>query len=159
MLTIMKKPAILKSTAFIFLAISSGFIPSISFGYDFYLKGITCKTTGAYLVDRSDKQFLRVGDGDPMLGQCTRRSKKVRCDFISSSDKQAGGSIDLDVSLDSPPYLYLTANNGGEFIAINTSNRQTASITRIVDTDFLASKVCSGMYFTEFELQPLDKKK
>lgn len=130
---------------------------SSSMAADFYLVGGQCKLTAGYLSDVKTSEQLRIVEGTPFFGRCTRISKTVQCDFINSETKEATPAIKLKVTLDSPPYLTLSFNDGAEFIAINLSNRHYVSITRIVDKQYLASKTCYGMYLTESELDALNK--
>lgn len=142
---------------YLILAISFliGSIPLYCYSYDFYLKSIECKIVVSYLVDNNPQ--MKVGIGDPLLTRCTRNSKIASCDFVDLSDSSIIPRTAKFEITDIPPYLYLSSNNGADFVGINLTTRHITNITRISDPSFVASKVCTGLYLTEDELKLISK--
>ena len=114
-----------------------------------------CKFLVGFLVF-SDKSLV-VRQGDPTFMACKRESNAIHCDFIfkADPDQQAvrGNSENFTVIMDSPPLLWFESDNGGIFVAINTSQHAVTLISRIVDRRFLGSQVCHGLYTTQYESQ------
>lgn len=125
--------------------------------YDFYIEFSECKNTVAYLV-LSDES-LKVMPGDPTFMACKRISNIVNCDFQFKNKQKGhkGNSEQYEVILDSPPLLYLSSKSGSEFISIDTTQHSAAITTRLVHQKYLGSKVCRGLYLTDFEMKNLRK--
>ena len=122
---------------------------------EFFIQFSDCKIATGYLV-LSDES-LRVFDGDPTAMGCSRDSNKISCQYTFEGSQQAK-AVAYNITMDSPPLLHFAASNGSEYIAIDTSQHAAVIITRIVQKQFIGSKVCQGMYATAFELEQLENK-
>lgn len=147
-----------KSIHIFILAIILLLAPVSSMAADFYLIGTNCKMTVGYTSNVKKSEQLKTGEFPAYFGKCTKNSKTVECDFINPETKEVTPTIRLNVLLNSPPYLNLSFNDGAEFITINLASRLFVNTTRIVDTEFLASKTCYGIYMTEKEFEAMGKK-
>jgi hypothetical protein len=123
--------------------------------YDFYMDFYKCKVLLGYLV-LSEKN-LKVVRGDRSFMGCKRRFNAIHCDFIfkAETDQQGvhGNSGNYRVIIDSPPVLHFLSDNGAEYIAINTSQHAATLTSRALGRQYAGSKVCSGLYTTQFEMQ------
>lgn len=137
-------------------------VSSVAFGaeYDFHVDFGECKTVVGYLV--LSKESLKVMPGDPTVMACKRQSNTVRCDFVFKSDPsqkgRRGNSEEYKVIIDSPPLLHFMTDSGSEYVAIDTSQHAATLTTRILHQKFSGSKVCQGLYTTDFEMKNLGKK-
>jgi hypothetical protein len=126
---------------------------------DFYLLMQQCTTTVGYLV-LSDKS-LKTVEGTPVHFACFRNANKISCVLVSSDgDPLAKGSqADYTVLLDIPPSLQFADPGAGDFVVVDTAQHAAVIITRILHERFAGSKVCWGMFTTEFERKALSGKK
>ncbi|MDH3973504.1 MAG: hypothetical protein OEV42_04405 [Deltaproteobacteria bacterium] len=123
---------------------------------DFLIHFEDCKMTLGYLV-LSDKSLI-VSDADPVLMTCNRKSDKFTCSFQFTTAQKKSRSNEYNIILDSPPLLHIATSTGSEYIAINTAQHAAVIENRILDEKFLGTKICQGMYVTNFEMKSLGKK-
>ena len=161
---IIKRQRYPRRSAQLLIAIFVCFIGAVAPGQDateadFHLLMQSCKTTVGYFV-LSDKS-LRVVEGRPVHFACRRRSDQVNCDLSFPNDmpSEKGSTASYIVRVDSPPHLDFADTTFGDFIAVNTATRAVVVITRMLEQEYAASKVCHGMYITEFEKDHLKKEK
>ena len=119
---------------------------------DFYINFSSCKSMVGYLV--LSEESLKVLPSDPGVMACTKAAENIKCDFkfLDGQDVHKGNSEDYKVVIDSPPYLHFKTDTGAEYVAVDTSQRAAALITRIVEDKFAGAKVCQGIYATSFEI-------
>lgn len=129
--------------------------PAFAAEPDFYVNFSSCKIAVGYLV-LSDES-LKVVDGDVTVMACNRKSNNIFCDFIFKGNQKIN-SVEYQVTLDSPPLLHFSTNNGSEYVAIDTSQHAAVVITRVLEKKFVGSKVCQGLYTTGFEMKSLKNK-
>ena len=148
---------VLKFQIFVFLIFSAQYVSAAD--YDFYMDFSQCQSTVAYLA--LSKESLKILPGDPSILACKRSSKLVNCDiyFTNNLERIKGNSEQYEIIIDSPSLLYFSSKSGSEFIAIDTVNHAAGITTRIVHEKFIGSKVCQGIYTTDFELMKLGKQK
>lgn len=140
-----------------FLVLSSTLLASSLYAADpdFYLLGKKCQTTVGYMV-LSDES-LKTVEGTPVQNACTRTGKKITCQLVFSDGGEGhkGTSAEYKIILDSPPLLYFTDENGGDWIAVHTTNHTAVIVTRVVGQQFVGSKVCHGIFATQSEMEAL----
>ena len=122
---------------------------------DFYLVMQNCKIAVGYLS--LTEESLNVIDGDPATSACFRQPGAVPCAFAfeAGAEGHKGNSADYTVLSDSPPMLFLTDENGSEFVSINTTKRAAVVVTRLAAHEYAGSKVCHGLYATASDLEAL----
>jgi hypothetical protein len=129
-----------------------------SFGADFYLLMEKCKTTIGALEVNDDN--LRVLDGDPVVSECTRKSKTIECIlYDKKTEKVINDKVLYHIDIDAPPLLIFSDTEKGDYFAVHQTNHAVTLITRIVSDQFLASKLCVGIYATDTEVKELNMRK
>jgi len=70
-----------------------------------------------------------------------------------------GSQADYTVLLDIPPSLQFADPERGDFVVVDTAQHMAVIITRVLHEHFAGSKVCWGMFTTEFERKALSDRK
>jgi hypothetical protein len=133
------------------------FIIDLSFAADpdFFVDFSSCKIAVGYLV-LSDES-LKIVDGEMTVMACNRKSNNISCEF-TFKEQSKKVQVQYQVTLDSPPLLHFSTNDGSEYVAVDTSQHAAVVITRVLETKFAGSKVCQGLYATAFEIKNLKNK-
>lgn len=145
---------------YVTLLILSPFFISVneSYGADFYLLMEKCKTIIGALQLNDDN--LRILDGDPVVSECTRKSKTIECVlYDKKTEKIIKDKVLYHVDVDAPPLLIFSDTEKGDYFTVHQTNHAVTLITRIVNEQFLASKLCVGIYATDTEMKELNKRK
>jgi len=126
---------------------------------DFYMIFSECKNVTAPLT--LAKEPIRIMQGDPALLACNRVGDKITCQlsFEEGNEGIKGSSGDFKIVIDSPPLLFFQLIVGNEFIGVNTTRNTAVMSSLILNEAFLGSKVCHGLYLTNFQYKALQKGK
>lgn len=140
----------------IFLVASaiSGHIYAAEGQPDFYLIMKHCETSAGYLTS-PDAPIKRLQPA-PIHFECFRPSNKsVKCSlkFSEGDARLKGAEVKFDVIFDVPPSLLLANKHFADFAAIDSVNHSAVVVTRILEDEYLASKVCHGDFITAFEME------
>lgn len=130
-------------------------VPSHALGVDFYLVVNECKTVVGFTTMANVD--MKVYDSTKYIASCTRSEGKVKCDFFFE-DKAKSNKMTYNVIIETPPLLHLESDNGAEYIAIHQTNRSVTALSRAVGEEFLAGKLCQGLYATKYEFDALMEK-
>lgn len=128
---------------------------------DFFISFSTCKFVIAPLT--MTKEPLQVGDADPVVNACTKKGERITCQLsFESGGKGIKGNIgEYIVEIDVPPILAFKHITGQEYIIANTTNHAAVMSGLVLDLEQIAyagSKVCHGLYMTNFEYKNFKKK-
>jgi hypothetical protein len=128
-------------------------LPFPAYAADFYLHFDTCKSVVGYLV--VSEHSLKVVQGDPLVMRCRRSGSEVQCQFEHADPSRGpwGKRVSYGVIVDSPPSLIFGDAGGADDVRVNTRTHAATLVSRISDPQFTGSKVCTGIYFTDRDLQ------
>ena len=119
-------------------------------GIDFYLLFKSCKTTVGYLVQSENS--VKTFDGDNFEMGCGKVKNKVNMLYcVTQIGKEEPKHMYYQIGFDSPPHFHFMTENGSEYIGINSVNHAAVHINRMVGESFVGSKICHGVYLTQFE--------
>ncbi len=123
---------------------------------DFYLMMKHCEMTVVFLTS-SDAEITQL-QPEPIHFVCQRSSiNNVVCDlkFPAGDTGQKRARIELGVVSDVPPSLLLANKHFADFVAIDSAKHSAVVITRMLENEYAASKVCHGVFVTAYEMEGL----
>ncbi len=126
--------------------------------FDFYMDFSSCMTTVGYLALLDEP--IKVMEGVPLTMACDKRGGKFFCvfEFKGGGTSQRGSNEETyEISMDSPPLLFLKTANGSGYIAIDTVQNAAVLTNRIVSKQISGSKICHGIYLTAFQYKNMRK--
>jgi len=85
---------------------------------------------------------------DPVHFFCVKKSKKLfSCEVrFPSGATGASDKIDFEISNEHKGQLFLSNNNGADYIRIDKFDKAAASITRVLLEKLVSARVCRGEY-------------
>lgn len=140
------------------LVFASFFAPATAAEPDFFINFSECKSLVAPLTLAENP--LHVSDGDPSLFACSRQGTRITCQLSFEGNKQGikGNVGEYNVEIDTPPMLSFKLVKGNEHVLVNTAVHAAILNSLMLDRTYAGSKVCHGLYLTNFEYKNLKKK-
>lgn len=122
---------------------------------DFFINFSSCKSL--YAPMSLAENPLQVSDGDPSLFACSRQGTRITCQLRFEDGKQGikGNVGEYKVDIDVPPTLSFKLVKGNEYILVNTTEHTAIMSSLLLDKRYAGSKVCHGIYLTNFEFKNL----
>ena len=123
--------------------------------FDFVIVGASCKMLVSYNVISDES--LKVLDADKPIMFCERNGKKISCKVSHVEEIEKEEVRKYKLELDSPPIMFIQAENGSDTLYINTSENAASYSSRILDEKLMAQKVCNGLFFTYDQYKLMSK--
>ena len=137
----------------LFLVLWSG-IAMAQADFDFALIANECDITVAYAKLSDDS--VKTVPGDKPIFLCKRSSKNLSCS-LSYENSNKEETRKYTVHMDSPPMLMLTSESNAELFLINTNELSAAYTSRMIDSNYIGTKVCNMAFFTEDQYKAVTK--
>jgi len=113
--------------------------------FDFALIANECDITVAYAKLSDDS--VKTVPGDKPIFLCKRASKNLSCNLSYENSKKEETRKYI-VNMDSPPMLMINSENNAELFLINTNELSAAYTSRMIDSNYIGTKVCNMAFFT-----------